>query len=323
MSGTSVNTMLRRLFSQFSNHGKPSLPMLEPRDDLGLQLYTVRHLLAADPSATLRAIRDAGYQHVELMDVEQLAALKPICDALELGIRSSFYHWTLLTGNQAAAEAAAPGTAPKKSLEESIDLAAAAGLTDLVFGYMLPFERSTADDYKLRAEQINRAGEHIQAAGMQQLYHHHSFEFKPLGVAAGQHSNVIERPDGGMLRGWDVLQAELDSSLTQFEVDVFWASLGGEDSVNLIEGLRDRVRVLHLKDVKAGTGIEYDERAVIPEAFRPVGEGRLDFGAILKAARAAGVAYCIVEQDESLDPLGDIRRSRTNLSGTNYVDMVS
>ncbi len=271
--------------------------MLEPRDDLGLQLYTVRDLLAADPVGTLAAVKDAGYQHVELMDVEQLPRLGPICADLGLGVRGSFYHWTLLTGNQARLET----PAPTLSFEATVDLAAAHGLTDLVFGYMLPADRGTAEDYRRRAEQLNRAGERIRAAGMRQLYHHHSFEFGPLDAAG--------------LRGWDLLRDRLDPGLTDFEIDVCWAKLGGEDPAALIERLVGRVRVLHLKDVKAGTPVEYDEHAVLPEAFRPVGEGSLDFGAILGAARAAGVAYCIVEQDHSFEPLADLRRSRVNLSG--------
>lgn len=288
--------------------------MLEPRDDLGLQLYTVRDLLTADPKATLRAIRDAGYQHVELMDVEQLPTLGPICDDLGLAIRSSFYHWTLLTGNQALLD----GPGPTLSFEATVDLAAAAGLTELVFGYMLPPERATADDYKLRVEQLNRAGERIRAAGMNQLYHHHSFEFRPLSSGVVRHhSEVVARPPDGASCGWDILVHGLEPALTQFEVDVFWAQVGGRDPVDLIERLHGRVRVLHLKDVTAGTAVEYDEGQVLAKAFQPVGEGTLDFGAILAAARDAGVAYCIVEQDQSADPLVDLRLSMLNINGMN------
>lgn len=274
--------------------------MKDYKADLGLQLYTLRELLTENLTATLQEVVKAGYTHVETMDTRQLAALKPICDDLGLGIKSSFYNWAAVTGRWELQAGQQPNAIHPQPLEEMIEVAQKLGITELVFGYMLPEERATIDDYELRAEQLNRAGELVKSAGIQHCYHHHSFEFAPLG------------PKGK--RGWDVLLAELDAEITKFEIDVFWASIAGENPVDLIRSLGSSLHLLHLKDIKAGTEIEFDEHNVPADAFLEVGEGILDFKAILEAAQQASVAYCIVEQDQSLDPIASIRKSRKFLS---------
>ena len=50
------------------------------------------------------------------------------------------------------------------------------------------------------------------------------------------------------------------------------------------------------------------------EAFKEVGSGTLDMPAILKAAKAAGVAHYFVEQDQvPADPLASLKQSVTYL----------
>ena len=260
---------------------------------LGLQLYTVREHLAADPPATLTAIRDAGYAHVECMDVEQVPTLRPLCDDLGLAIRGSFYNWGLVTGNAERIAAALPEMAPRRSFAETLDLAAAHGLTHVVFGYLLPFERGTVADYQRLCEHLNRAGEAARARGLQHAYHHHSFEFAPLDAAG--------------TRGWDVLLRELDPALTPFEADVFWLRLGGQNPVTLLREHADRVRLLHLKDVAPDATPDFDEAAVPAAAFRDVGAGALDFPALLAAA--GEVDYVAVERDLGPDRLAGAARS--------------
>lgn len=271
---------------------------------LALQLYTVREALAANPAAALHAVAAAGYTHVELMDVEQLAALQPLCEDADLNICGSFYNWGLATGNAERIAAILPEMAPRRSFEETVDVAAAAGLTYLVFGYTLPFERETVADYQRVCERVNRAGERVRAAGIQQAYHHHSFEFAPLDEVG--------------TRGWDVLVRELDPTLTPFEIDVFWAAVGGQDPAALLGEHAARTALVHFKDVAAGTAVEYDERAVPERAFVEVGEGTLDFGGIVAAVQDAGVAYGAVERDEGPGRMAGIGRSREALVGLGF-----
>jgi sugar phosphate isomerase/epimerase len=63
---------------------------------------------------------------------------------------------------------------------------------------------------------------------------------------------------------------------------------------------------LHLKDLLAGTEIQYDEGAVPPDAFQELGDGVIDMAEIMKAGEVAGVEQCHVEQDQSPAPLQSI-----------------
>jgi sugar phosphate isomerase/epimerase len=113
-------------------------------------------------------------------------------------------------------------------------------------------------------------------------YHNHDFEFAPL--------------DG--TTAWDILLAELPPDV-EIELDVFWAAAGGRDPAAEIRATADRVRLLHMKDRAPGPDLQ----------DAPAGEGTLDFPGIVEAARAAGVEWYIVEQDEPRAPLDDIARA--------------
>ena len=262
---------------------------------LGLQLYTLRNELKADAHATLAAVKAAGYDHVEPMDTEQLLEVKPLCDDLDLGIHSCHYNWTAVTGNQAMLEKLSPGSAPKQNLDEMIEAALKCGVTDLVFGYMLPAERANLTDFGRRVQEINAAHARIASAGITPCYHNHSFEFKDLSIF------------GGM--GWETLQYQIDWSVTKLQVDVFWIRMSGFIPTVFMSQHRDKLRSVHLKDAPRGCGLHFDEHAVPHELFLPVGQGDIPFDEVIALAEEAGCAYYIVEQDFSADPLASIMQS--------------
>jgi sugar phosphate isomerase/epimerase len=66
------------------------------------------------------------------------------------------------------------------------------------------------------------------------------------------------------------------------------------------------VAQVHLKDLKPGTPVNWDEAAVPADAFRELGRGSLDLRRILEVCAETGVAQCHVEQDQSPDPLASI-----------------
>ena len=148
------------------------------------------------------------------------------------------------------------------------------------------------------AHRANRAGEACRKAGIQLCYHHHSFEFARL-------------PDGAT--AWDLFVQEFDPALVKFEIDVFWAAIGGLDPVATIRGLKGRVAQLHLKDLLKGTPTMHDESQVPKEAFQEVGHGIVDWPAVLAAGQHAGVTQCHVEQDQSPDPIVSIGQSIRHL----------
>lgn len=45
----------------------------------------------------------------------------------------------------------------------------------------------------------------------------------------------------------------------KFEMDIFWASLAGQDPAKLLTALKGRVLRLHLKDIAKGAATAYTE----------------------------------------------------------------
>ena len=276
---------------------QPKLPLMAQvqqhhksfADTIGLQLWTVRHQLAADEEKTLREIANAGYKQVELMDTTQAASLQPICHDAGLKLTSSFLDWN------AICRSASENT---NSLPNILEMAQAADLKHLVFGYIGKGYRESVDHYKRHAEAANTFGEQCREAGIQLCYHNHAFEFEPL------------TPDGKT--GFDVLIDDLETDRCAFEVDVFWVKIGGWDPVETLKKLKGRVSQVHLKDLKSGIPIIYDEGEVPPEAFQELGDGTINFSEVLRVCSETGVQQCHVEQDQSPDPLASIRQSITH-----------
>lgn len=258
-------------------------------DTIGLQLWTVRNQMEEDFRKTLQAVADAGYKQVELMDVAKGSEISKVARDIGLQVTSSFMDWTIV-GNP---------TDETASLQETVDTAKALGLKYLVFGYVGKGYRETVDHYKKLADTSNELGELCRHANIQLCYHNHSFEFEKIE---------------GNTTGFDVFIDRFDHDLTKFELDVFWAQLGGWDPVQTMQRLKGRIAQLHLKDLRKGMATIYDEGAVPHEAFKELGKGIVDTKAVLEAAPSIGVEQCHVEQDQSPNPIESIGTSMKYLT---------
>jgi sugar phosphate isomerase/epimerase len=185
---------------------------------------------------------------------------------------------------------AASAHVPLPELEER-GAAVAAELRTLGCAYaVVPWvgaeRRGSAAAVRALAADLSRWGARMRDEGLRLAYHHHDFEFAPL--------------DGTTF--WEILTAESDPALVELEIDVYWAARAGRDPAELIARHAPRVALVHLKDLAPGG-----------TADLPAGEGGLDWAAILAAARAAGAAWYIVEQDHPAEPLDDVRRARAQM----------
>ena len=243
------------------------------RDQISLQLYTVREETARDMPGTLRRISEIGYPAVEFAGYGNLSPrdLKTIID--DLGIRASGAHVPF----------------------DSWEMDPAAVLADMhtleCVHAILPtgppgYRRDEAVVARL-AESLNRWGELCRQGGVTLSYHNHDFEFAPLGGTTM----------------WDVLVRETDPDLVHLELDFYWIKYGGADPETVLRDVADRVSLVHLKDMAS------DER----RSDLPAGEGTMPWNGLLEAADAAGVEWYIAEQDNPRDALEDVRTSLQNL----------
>ncbi|MGA3028417.1 MAG: sugar phosphate isomerase/epimerase [Bryobacteraceae bacterium] len=262
------------------------------RKQLGAQLYTVREILTRSPDATLKRIEDIGYSEVEANRAD-LAGIAPICRKYGLKIPSSHLETGLVTGKREEWNVPAALT-----WEAAVDEAKSYGAEYVVIPYVRPDERASLDDWLAFCDKLNHAGETAGKAGAPLCYHNHAFEF------AGQPGQ----------RRMDILLERTDPNLVGLEVDVFWVAAAGQDAVEFLQKNAPRVRMIHLKDKAKGMRVLYDEAKARPSDFKEVGNGSLDFPAILRAAEKAGAAHYFVEQDHTPhDPVESLRVSYRHL----------
>lgn len=141
------------------------------------------------------------------------------------------------------------------------------------------------------AKEASEVGRKLYEAGLTFSYHNHSFEFQRYGK----------------LTGLDILYQESDPRYLQAEIDTYWVQDGGGDPVAWCRRFVGRMPVVHFKDrtVIGGT-----------PTYAEIGEGNLNWPAIIAACREAGVQYCAIEQDVcQRDPFDSLAISYRNLRG--------
>jgi sugar phosphate isomerase/epimerase len=157
-------------------------------------------------------------------------------------------------------------------------------------GAMPPEYRNT-DGYHEFAKEASVVGKRLADGGVTFAYHNHSFEFS--------------KSDGRS--GLEVIYDESDPRYVQAEIDTYWIQHGGGDPADWVYKLAGRIPLLHLKDMVIGDNWE--------QLMAEVGEGNLNWPAILRAARDAGVVWYIVEQDVcQRDPFESLAISLRNLT---------
>jgi sugar phosphate isomerase/epimerase len=154
---------------------------------------------------------------------------------------------------------------------------------------------STAGDYGMEPSSYRRFLEDARpviaafsAAGIRFGFHNHALEFRQ--------------------RGRDHYDLLLEEPSLQLEIDVYWVAVAGLDPAALLRRAAGRIAAVHLKDLEV-FGWE-------APTYAPVGEGNLDWDAILTACREGGTEWGIVEQDTCRrDPFDCLASSYRFLSG--------
>lgn len=168
----------------------------------------------------------------------------------------------------------------RNGLEEACEGANIIGQRYLVLGWLSPEERKGLDDYKRLIENLNRGSEVCKKAGITLGYHNHDFEFEKIEGEVPYHMIVTQTGDLAL------------------ELDVYWATKAGRDPVKMLKAHPGRFHLMHLKDIDASGN------------FTELGRGRIDFSAVLKAAKDSGVKHAYIEQDETPgDPFDSVQIS--------------
>ena len=155
----------------------------------------------------------------------------------------------------------------------------------------LPGEYRTVDGISRFIGELAPVAERLAAEGMDFSYHNHSHEMVRIGD-----------------KTWlGMLYEQADPSLLKAEIDTYWIQHGGGDPAEWVRRCAGRIPLLHLKDMAIGEDGE--------QRMAEIGEGNLNWSAILQAAAEAGVEYYLVEQDRCYDrtPFESLEISYRNL----------
>jgi sugar phosphate isomerase/epimerase len=255
----------------------------------GAQLYSVRRMLKRDPDGVLKAIAGIGCKEVEGYDRLDTVALMPRIRKAGLVARSCRTETPLITADWENYP-----QFKQVPLNAAIDSLSESGIEFFKMGYISPGARGDGEDfYRRTADRMNAAAEMCRKSGMKFIWQNHAFEFEG-------------RPG---LRPIDLFKERLDAKLVRMEIDPFWASVAGQDTVQLIKDWKGSVSFLRFDDKAKGAPAQFAE-TIGQGAYAEPGSGVLDLPAIVKAARAAGVRYFFGGLDETEgDPIESLRKS--------------
>ena len=231
--------------------------MTTPPTPVAVQLYSLREAAAIDMPGVLERVARAGFVGVEYASLHDHPPADVRRWSADLGLSGVAVHRRMPPGPEG---------------ERVLDEAAALGVDTVVVPWAEPERFASARAIAALADELGRAQEQAAARGIALGYHNHEFE---------------PRARVGDRTGLETLLDLADPDLVA-EVDIYWATVGGEDPAALVRRIGPRVRLLHLKDGPADAA---DRDA--PQVA--LGMGRVD----VAGAIAAGthVAWHIVELD--------------------------
>jgi sugar phosphate isomerase/epimerase len=222
--------------------------LFAPADKLshvGIQLYTVRSLMAKDFEGTLAQIAGIGYGEVEFAGYfnRTPAQVRAVLAANKLTAPSTHIGFPK------------DDTAWKATLDQAREI----GHEWVTIPSLDSAMRKTPDDWKRTADRFNQLGMMAQASGARLAFHNHDIELAPF--------------DG--TNGLETLLKHTDPKAVDFEMDIYWVVKGGGDPLDLLARYPGRFPMFHAKDATAAP-----ERKMVD-----VGAGTIDFGKIFAMAK--------------------------------------
>lgn len=231
---------------------------------LGVQLYTVRDFMKTpeDTRKTFKRLKDLGYDQGQTagsaIPYEEYARI-----AKEEGIELVGTHENF--------------DRMLSDFDEALRIQKL--LSCNVMGIGGAGQMVTVEEAEAKIAQMNQVCANLKPHGMKFSFHHHSHEFFRLENGKTAFEMICEG---------------LDPEVGTICLDTYWVQNGGGDVRYWISKLKDRIEILHLKDMKKS-----DRDDWLRTDYSEIGCGNLYWEGILEEAEKANVKYYVVEQDTS------------------------
>ncbi|MEO2100302.1 MAG: TIM barrel protein [Flavobacteriaceae bacterium] len=250
--------------------GIPQIACTTPsKYKMGLQLFTVRDVMAKDPIQTLKKVKALGYEDFETYgfnpETEKIygftvSEFKQVLDDLNLTTTSGHYGFSDYFH---ATEAEL-----NRFVDQCIHASNILDAPYITWPWVHP-ERRNAESFKRLADKLNHIGEQVRAAGLNFAYHNHGYEFQNWEGTTGH----------------DILMRLTDSDLVKLQMDMYWVVNSGKTPKELVDQQPGRYTMWHIKDMDK-----------ITRDYSELGNGSIDYAKLLPDPLKSGLEFYYIEQ---------------------------
>ena len=234
------------------------MAMAGKKNQLGIQLWTVKEALYKDTIGVLTHLSKCGYQQVEGFEGAKgifwgmkNTEFKKVMDDLGMNFVATHCENT-------------------KDFERKAAAAAEIGMKYLICPHK--GAQKSIDNFKRFSDEFNACGEITKKNGLRFAYHNHDYSFKAMNGILPQ----------------DLMMDATNPDTVDFEMDIYWTVAAGADPIAYMKKFPNRFKLVHVKDLaKTATGIE----SCI------IGKGAIDYKSLLPQVTAQGIEYFIAEQE--------------------------
>lgn len=279
---------------------------------VGLQLMMLKDRI--NEKGMYEVLREVRELDIDAVEVSQVEMTDELIDDLvrakaDFGVETAAMSASIAPGGN--------GFALETEFDRAVEACRKTGSRFLRIG-MMPFTAMTSKAATEEwAASVESYAARLAEQGITLCYHNH-------------HVDLIQFEGE---RIFDIVRRVAPSLL--FEVDLHWVQRGGMAPLDMLEAYAGVCKLIHVKDFRvAPMPADAVERFEAKELdmkdfygiflslaqFAEVGQGNMNWPALLPAAEKAGAEYFLIEQDDTYgrDPIDCIRESREYLKSIGY-----
>lgn len=243
----------------------------------------------AQAKETLRAIKNAGYDGIELngfmiRPTSFLVRAMTKAAGMPVGKGGNFdWKGLLQEAGLTVVSVHEDLGSIKRDPDAVIGEAKKFGTENIVITGMYRFDYSDGEAVKGLARDLNTSGEILGKAGIRLLYHNHNCEFRKVDQKRTAYDYLIENTD---------------DTYVNFELDSYWPTEAGISALALMKKLGARMKLYHIND--RGTRLSGPSMTpILKSDSMELGYGNMDLESLMEQALSVGVEAVILESHKN------------------------
>lgn len=252
-----------------------------------VQQFMLGTVLGSEAQAreTLRAIKEAGYDGIELcgfmihpMGIMVRLLTRAAGMPVGKGGRLDWHSLVGESGLQVVSLHLDLGTL-ERDISAAAEEAKAFGTKYIVITGMYRFDYGSEEAVRELARRLNTAGKALMESGIHLLYHNHNCELRFVNQTQ---------------RAYHILIEETLPEYVNFEFDSYWFAEGGADPLFWMERLGGRMKLWHINDRGSRT-VGKAMTPILKSDSMELGTGNMPLDALMEQAKKAGCEAVILE----------------------------